>query len=173
MLVLFFWGRSPISPQRRKERRKSFHLRFLFLMRLWNLLMYKKKWYLFFFHWHLMKRSTLSSCLISRMPNLFESSLPRGQGSIFWGTWIVEMAGSGLDWTQFKAPLFLRTSSWGNIYAGNSLWSLLASLWISHPPTVSIHMCSLALGWYLELCLLDKLMVLVKAHSVRSHPWIT
>lgn len=94
-----------------------------------------------------MKRSTLSSCLISRMPNLFESSLPRGQGNIFWGTWIVEMAGSGLDWTQFKAPLFLRTSSWGNIYAGNLLWSLLASLWISHPPTVSIHMCSLALGW--------------------------
>lgn len=90
-----------------------------------------------------MKRSTFASCLISRMENLFDSFLPWGQGSIFWGTWIVEVVGSGLDWTQFKALLFLRTSSWGNIYAGNSLWSLLAWLWISHPLTVSIHKCFL------------------------------
>lgn len=145
MLVLFFWGRSPISPQRRKERRKSFHLRFLFLMRLWNLLMYKKKWYLFSFtdtSWRdpLFLPVWSPGCQICLSPLCLEvrATFSEGHGLLRW---------LGQVSTQFKAPLFLRTSSWGNIYAGNLLWSLPASLWISHPPTVSIHMCSLALGW--------------------------
>lgn len=54
MLALFFWERSPISPQRKKGRKKSLmpsiHLRCLFLKRLQNLLMYKKRWYLFSFN---------------------------------------------------------------------------------------------------------------------------
>lgn len=102
-------------------------LRFLFSKRLENLLIYKKWWYLLFIS--LTTSEEIHSGLLSDLQDgKSDSSLPWAQGNIFWGTWIVEMVGSSLGWTLFKALLFLRTSSRGSIYASNSLRSLPASL---------------------------------------------
>lgn len=57
--------------------------RFLFLKRLENLLMYKKWWYLLFLSLTSHEGSAPACSLISRMANLFDSSLRWGQGDMF------------------------------------------------------------------------------------------
>lgn len=121
----------------KKERGKKYLVSsifsiFLFLKRSENLLMYNKLWYVLFLA--LMTYEEIHSGLLSDFQDgKSEPSLPCARGNIFWRTWIVEMVGSGLGWTLLKASLFLATSSPGYINVGNSLQSLPASWWISHP----------------------------------------
>lgn len=165
------------------------YLRFLFLKRLQNLLMYKKRWYLFSFT----DTSWRNPLLLPVWPPNGKSvwlpfALRSGQHFLgdmdCWDSWVR----SRLDTIQSSSvSLFLRTSSWGNFCAGNLLWSLLALLWISPPLTVSIHTCSLALGWIsgaplagqtagahessqCEISSLDHLMETVPPHCKRISP---
>lgn len=173
MLVLFFWGRSPISPQRRKERRKSFHLRFLFLMRLWNLLMYKKKWYLFSFtdtSWRdpLFLPVWSPGCQICLSPLCLEvrATFSEGHGLLRW---------LGQVSTGHSSKLLCSSE---HLPEAISMLAICYGPFLLHYGSLTLRLspftCAPWLwGGYLELCLLNKLMVLMKAHSVRSHPWVT
>lgn len=169
-----------ISLKKEKEKKKSLvssiHLRFLFLKRLKNLLMYKKTRYLFSF--------TDTSW---RDPALLPVWSPG------WQIWLLSASRSGQHflrdmgcwdgWVRSRLNTVQSSSvpraSWGCISAGNSLW-------IS-PLTVSLHTCSSALGCIsgallarqtpgahessqCELSSLDHIMETVPPHCKRISP---